>query len=589
MAKSLLEERFQRTVQYFLDLTITRDYSYGCRGNTMRQRRICEYLGLSCTHRRNFFCIPPAIRYQIYVEAGLVDDSDLAFNGYDNDAVCLRAEELKNCRNLLLTCRTVYAEVSLYLYSSNRFLIHYKGSKGLQILRNLRPSSLASLTDLTLHLNVTSCPPGGVCFKAHSGGGQICRGQNTPLRASSHECRALLSDWQTTFKYMTAHLTASQLRFHLVCDVEDLETAHQVVKPLTSTRLLADCAIRLARQPDSRIQRLARETAMRATGNFQKQSASSFRYLDLPPELRQKILEYTNLVTPLREVEWNPKNGFYLRYSTWRCGGEWECPPELHHACRFRNCWEWSNRGCFCCRYHAAFSSKCHCWSPPTDLFLVCQAMRAHAQAIFFASNRFIITPSTGCHSPPEGAPARLEVSEFLLNIVPRTALYFINFLEVVIPPFDEYYLHSDGPAYQEWLQTIEYVKEKFNLPLLTLRIYMAEYNSSGCGSRPFHADMAQEQRVMLVKTYARIVAPLSKLQGLRRCFVHIAWPFDWSAAGRRVRYRDVEAQTRGVEALEHKLERCVLGSNYDSTTLGKSKLRRSQWLEVSMSASEYV
>ena len=115
---------------------------------------------------------------------------------------------------------------------------------------------------------------------------------------------------------MATHLKNFQLKLHLVCDVEDLEIVSQVVKPLMNTQLLADCVIRFAQRPDSPMQNLARDTAMRATKYLQSQSTSIFRFLDLPLELRQEILEYTDFVIPLREVEWNSKDGFFLRYST---------------------------------------------------------------------------------------------------------------------------------------------------------------------------------------------------------------------------------------------------------------------------------
>lgn len=49
---------------------------------------------------------------------------------------------------------------------------------------------------------------------------------------------------------------------------------------------------------------------MRAVGCRLDKYRSSFRFLDLPKELRPQILTYTDLVTPLCEVEWNPKKGF---------------------------------------------------------------------------------------------------------------------------------------------------------------------------------------------------------------------------------------------------------------------------------------
>ena len=104
--------------------------------------------------------------------------------------------------------------------------------------------------------------------------------------------------------------------------------------------------------------------------------------------------------------------------------------------------------------FETAGNGYCHCWSSPTNLFLVCRAMREHAQATFFAFNRFIIAPSSGCHSRAEGTLARLEISLFLSDVMLRTALCWLRFLEVVIPPFNEYYFRAYEPAHQEWLQT---------------------------------------------------------------------------------------------------------------------------------------
>ena len=136
-------------------------------------------------------------------------------------------------------------------------------------------------------------------------------------------------------------------------------------------------------------------------------------------------------MTPLCEIEWSPLEGFRLRYSTWRCGGVGKCEPSIHYACQFRNCWEGSHDGCFCRHCHAAFKPECHCWSPPTSLFLVCRTLLQDARAVFFLRNRFVII-----HTPDfvEPAPPRLEASIFLTGIVPRSAIHFLRDLEFIFP-----------------------------------------------------------------------------------------------------------------------------------------------------------
>ena len=107
----------------------------------MRQSRICEHLGLKCTHLRSFLCLPPAIRFQIYSLAGLVEDIDIDLNqppGTDSWP-WPSIDDFHFTFNLLLTCRTIYTEASFIAYNTNRFFIRYRDSQSLQALRNLTP------------------------------------------------------------------------------------------------------------------------------------------------------------------------------------------------------------------------------------------------------------------------------------------------------------------------------------------------------------------------------------------------------------------------------------------------------------------
>ena len=548
------------------------------RSPTMRQRRICEYLGLACTHMRSILCLSPTIRHRIYLEAGLVNDSDIDLNRWREIDVRDLTDDMRFSYNLLLTCRTIHAEASLILYSTNRFFVRYKDSRGLRLLRNLTQDALSSLAHLTVHLNATSCEMGEPCCKLYPRKSprkfRSCRQHDKPLVSPSRLTRAIVREWQSTASHILAYIKPFTLQLRLVCDVEGLETAMQVVEPLLSTRTLASCAIRLGRQPDHPMQDLAYNTAIQAIGHPLDRLESPFRFFDLPQELRRQILEYTDLITPLCEVEWNPEDGFYVRYSTWRCGGIGDCYPHLRHACQFRNCWEYSNSGCFCRRSHAAFSSQCHCWSPPTSLFLVCRTLLADAQAIFFMKNRFVITPSKWCIHPAESTPIRLEVSNFLTDVVPCSALSHLRFLEVVLPLLKEDYLLLYEPAYQEWLRTIDYVRGQLCLSSLTMRVYI------GYGGFLDRAGPSKERAVTVWDIYARTLGPISKLSGLKRFFVHIALPFASRQLEHQRRREKSESLEQWLRALEQKYEWLVMGSEYDSTSILNGKPETSQWLE---------
>lgn len=64
---------------------------------------------------------------------------------------------------LLLTCRTIYEDVSPMVYANNHFFIGFGDHRNLEGIRSLRPASLNALTLLTIHLNVASCGLGRPC------------------------------------------------------------------------------------------------------------------------------------------------------------------------------------------------------------------------------------------------------------------------------------------------------------------------------------------------------------------------------------------------------------------------------------------
>ena len=359
---------------------------------------------------------------------------------------------------------------------------------------------------------------------------------------------------------------------------------------LPSTPTLADCSIRLSGQPDPLLRDLAQEVATQAMGyqhcSSLSQTQSAFRFLDLPRELCLQILEYTDLVTPLCEVKWDPESNFYLNYYRRGCGGSFggylDCPVDFHRACQFRNCWQaepW-HVGCFCRRYHAAFSSKCRCWSPPASLFLICKQLREDAQAVFFAQNPFIIVPPGGCTSPAESTPARLGISIFLTDVIPAQALPLLRSMEIVFPPFYDDYLRPHETDYQDWLQTIEHVSGLLNLLMLTLRVYMADYILHGEHIADFRKTLTKEQGMVIIKMYARTLGPLSKLRENRLglFFVHLAWPF----AHTRFGLRNPTSARKQSAYLKQRIERLVMGDNYDRTVAQtkESGNSKSQWLQ---------
>ena len=82
-----------------------------------------------------------------------------------------------------------------------------------------------------------------------------------------------------------------------------------------------------------------------------------------------------------------------------------------------------------------------------------------------------------------------------------------------------------------------------------------------------------------IYKSYLRVLMPLQGLKGLSKLFVHVAWPWEWTQRGRwrRTEQRDVVA--REVSDVERRLERMVMGMDYESERVGKRELGKSQWM----------
>ncbi|KAF7865990.1 hypothetical protein EAF04_006153 [Stromatinia cepivora] len=356
----------------------------------------------------------------------------------------------------------------IFLYSGvivDRFELATMSKRALM---NLTPASLSSLTQLSVHLRGTSC----IIPNKHSAGARCCvaphkkkystecchQEHDEPLGTSS-ENEAIVVEWQRAGRYIASCIKPSVLKLYFTCDVENLEVGQRVVDPFRSMPTLADCSIRLSHGHHALLQGLAVETAVlvKQWRTAPPDDEPTFRFMDLPQELRLQVLKYTDLVTPLKEVEWNPRDNFYLHYRTTIC-------------------------------------------LEPTPLFLVCRTLYEDARAVFFSMNHFVITPVTGCTEPAE-TPDRLEILIFLKDALPPAALQYLKSLEIVFPPFRDDYLRPHESAYDQWLQAIDYMCQ-LNLPILSLSVSMAgpldeRYVSGG----RFRAVMSVEQADAIIQT----------------------------------------------------------------------------------------
>ncbi|KAK3298650.1 uncharacterized protein B0H64DRAFT_422437 [Chaetomium fimeti] len=600
------------------------------------------------TQSSPLFRLTPLLRRHIYRLVGLEScDSDDPPFGFDLHIgkASYDAPAASNFHGLLLSCRDLYTEAAALLYSANRFFIYYTRPGSLGPLRSLTAPSLASLTHLKIVLNQSSCHHpdsvlvdcGFCCLHGRlSSGANECEEEHggrhrPPLLSGSDDdglarlrVQGMLNEWHSTTAHLSAHIT-SRLELSLVCDLDPqnghaLEVAESITAPLHGlSTSLRNCHVRLSKAVDSRLQEVARDAVMQARGietPYLKpsQTATATSLMDLPRELRLHILEYTDLIVPWREVTWSRQNPGYMVLPG-------ENGPDLLSWNDFTpslfNCWEIKNAhppvsvGCFCRRYHSAFSSDCRCWVPPSSLFLVCRALYQDALFVFFSANELFVHDL--CSDPPwwasdlpepEQRPGYLEpkpwrdypherfaASLFLREVVPVCALAHLRFLELVFPPYlGPSWPQAGQPAMQDWWATVDWLRDKINAPRLTLRLIGTDPPS---GSRvaylatgPYRVTITVAEGDAIMQSYMDILRPLRKLaeggNGLARVHVNFRYPWQYTEASRS-REEDVDYRCwlddRRRETND-RLERYVMGDRYGSLCENNQEdLPSSRWL----------
>ncbi|KAH6628347.1 hypothetical protein F5144DRAFT_491852 [Chaetomium tenue] len=564
--------------------------------------------------------LPAHIRRRIYLHVGLArwDGLPYVFDLHGREARFQPSPSPGSFNGLLLSCRLLHDEAAALLYSSNHFVLDYSQPASFAPLHALTVPSLASLTSLRIVLNQSSCHEpdtvglGNCCRHGHKDepwprtGIFICTKDHAdkhspPLlslsgRGSSpdeEDCgvaaaQAMLSEWHSTAVYMSSLLSPGNLDLSLICDIDPrhpqaVEVAAQAVAPLSLLPLLKNCHVRLCESPDRRLQQVASDAVMRARGvsaPYSKPPPTATPFLSLPRELRLLILEYTDLITPWREVMRSRcHRGYTVLHIPCHRIEYLDCPLEVHPGCQFSRCWgnpDIEPRiGCFCRLRHAASSSRCVCWSPPSSLFLVCRTLRQDAELVFFSGNRFVVN-DVDSHSPSRiTAPSaqavaatrcypfeRFAASQFLREVVPTHCLAHLRFLEIVFPPYPhDHWPQPEDPAMKEWCSTVTWLRDKINARGLTVSFVAADVDN--WEPPPEREQMTRQQGVVILDSYIRIVRPLrcwaAGEDGLAGFRVRLADPWGWTE--RRIRQLRKRGLAEKHEATERELKAYVEGS----------------------------
>lgn len=521
----------------------------------MVQTRVCSYYkspGTSCTHvtraPTTFLSLPERSRHQIYRQAGLPNGASVRFKGkhgvpfsYDDST---DAPAFASYYNLRLVSRFVSTDVTGFLCSHNETLLCCEDFTDLSILLDVAAVLVKSLGRLIIHLNVSSCN-GPMCdfCRWHP---VYARCRKPPLKSTSRRFQAIAPVWRKVVDRLALWGDFSKLKLNLICDVGDITTAHLITEPIEQSRLPTG-TIRLGSNRNAMLEDIALQVVHCSAAGINDRR-KSFRFLDLPTELRWHILSFTDLVAPLRQIEWSPRAKFTLRGS-----------EAMHGPC--------TNRG-FCHRQHAVYP-HCDCWVLPIPMFLVCRDMLQDARATFYASNRFIIAPSSSDWRP-NFRDKPFEASIFLTKVVPPKALSYLRDLEVIFPATEYNFRGIDQAVYNDWVRTIEYVAPR--LKKLALQLYMGFELTPY--TDPLRSVNIQGSQNALFRIHEQIVRPLSQLECLDCFFVCADSPFSHP----RWTWKTIEQQ---IKDHEKRLEGLVMGSAYDSKAEGKMQRERSEWMNT--------
>jgi hypothetical protein len=526
-------------------------------------------------------------------------------------------------------------EPFITVLGSNHFRICRSSPSGFAPFFDIPRDMLYDLGTLTVRLD------GELVECIELGGGWERIKRLSPLKLYSRCGKNAMKEWDQLVQRLVESIRPGQLTLYLIVSVEDFETAQTVLKPLERLPTLKDCGLFLNKNHIPGLERLAQETVKRLTApdytltQETKRSIGSartkpsFRYLDLPIEIRWRILEYSDLVFD-NTLKWEPPLSSLGKVPHPYCSciqyvdryviNEDEHFPHFPH---FPDCTrsiidatelqrytngvgvtvEREVRDCrcdsvphSCCKLpdtgfcecifncgHSAYSSNSIVQprNGAHSLFMVSKQVNQDAVSVFFRRNQFAVVPPAILQSIRGGSSAhnyprlvvlpmrRLELSLFLSSLA-TNALQHIRYLEWVLPSFENY-TTAPRSAYLDYLDTIELMARAMNLPQLTLVVDLRVVTQNQEWMN--HNFWCPPRKVSNGKVYDRILQPFCRLKGLKDFFVHLRRV--WKVLPEDQRYR--HDLNWGYDNDEMRYEKAVMGEEYNSGARGKRLLNRYQ------------
>lgn len=526
----------------------------------MTQSRVCSYL--TCNHKHvsreptTFLHLPEAVRLRVYFYQADIPTTTafdleqtgahMSFRASEGHSASASLSLFKlrlvhpTAKEDVIRCLLLYYPVSIWSGDITRTSLPW--------LLDAPWSFLKYGRRLTIILNMYGFTYRGAEFgrvRPNTNSLAISTGpEDWSVEAAHH----FLPTWKSMIDRLETSQSSSELKLRVVCDVLDAETAEIVLGPLRGLRL-PRLELRLNSICNRELAGAARRAVLEVTGHMPAAS-KPFRFLDLPTELRQHILSFTDLVTPFWEAQWD--EFFYYQI---------EADP---------------NRGR---KRHQDFCNKegsiyppCICFHSPLSMFLVCRKMLQDARQVFYANNRIIIMSEM---IAPVGQPTgprveRFEAAAFLDKGVRCESLGNLNDMEIMFSPRLYSHLGIDHAILLDWNNAIQHAAS--HVKNLSLTLIMGTESSPGRDAIDFK-DTLEESHEAIFGLYEQIVSPLQVLRNqLKDFFVQVGSPFTTDAL-------DYERMEPLMEEQEQALERLVMGSDYDSVARGKLERRTSRWL----------
>ncbi|KAI0814087.1 hypothetical protein GGR55DRAFT_701831 [Xylaria sp. FL0064] len=534
--------------------------------------------------------IPPEIRQRIYRHTDLLSGRRLLFgpkywlrrwSGLLDSWGCLTS--------LLLTCSTIKAEVECFLYENNETTVRFEHIyEGLDAITRLTPDQCRSLRNLYVQLHVSvrySFMPG-----------------NSGLPIDSER----IMKWQTAIRHVLSHANPKELSLHLICDTGASTETDAVLEPLlASPGFLKNFSLRLCMERVYDAITAARKAAARIEGRVE--TTKPFRFLDLPTELRMEVLEYTDLVTPYNEIQRDSQKGFCVLDPRFNCSEDpLKGEGKVQRTCHFFlfSCgsgWRPGRNNIFCDIESSGYSSHCRCstspgvWTPPGELMLVYRAMYEDAIRTLYHYNRIVIIPPGNSLPEPmslDNAPTTSDAAQFILMHKKPHVLRYLRNIEIFFPQRDpSFFPQLSSPFYTDWEFAINRLREHGNLRALSFTIHFNLSNTfKETEKDPWltldtQTEFDESPKHMKLPEIRLLIA-LRKLPEMRGLFIHLDWLRYWTLYHKRFSIDwDVEEKLRQHPRTDHQnveswLERIVMGEDYDSSAIGKSKEQPNEWFK---------